>query len=103
ARDHRDVVIDHADIGALICAGLAHSIGEQLTADNNGVAACRGALDQRPDIALGDRRFDEDGADLPFYEDADKIFNLPETGLALGGDTLDAEHLIAIGAAEIVE
>jgi hypothetical protein len=52
--DRGDVVVDHAEVGALVGAGRAHGVGEQLAADGDAVVARPGALDQRLNVAVGD-------------------------------------------------
>jgi hypothetical protein len=63
-RDDRRVVVDHADIGALVGPFFAHGVGVQFAPDHDLVAAGRRPFDQGADIAVRDRAFDEDGADV---------------------------------------
>src|SRR3712207_2460362 len=86
SRDHGHVVIDHADIGALVGAWATHRIGKELATDLDRVAARRRTLDQRADVAFGDRGLDEDGADLAVDEELHDVLDLPEARLAFGRD-----------------
>ena len=52
-------MIDHADVGAFIRACRAHGIGKKFAADGDFVTTGIRSFDQRPDIFIRYRRFDE--------------------------------------------
>src|SRR5688500_12438617 len=43
--DRRDVMVDHAEIGAFVRAGRAHRVGKELAADRHLMSARLGAFD----------------------------------------------------------
>src|SRR5690606_39761405 len=52
----------------ILGAGIAHGVREELAADGHLMAAGGRALDQRHDVAVGNRGFDEDGADPAIHQ-----------------------------------
>ena len=103
AGDGGDVVIDHADVGSFVASGRPHGIRVEFAADFDFVAFGAGAFDERLDVLLGDRALDEDGGDLPFNEEIDKLTDVLESGLGLGAESLDSANFKIVGASEVVE
>ena len=98
-----DIVINHADVGALVSAGPAHRIGEELAADPHRVTARLAAFDQRLDVFVRHTRLDKDGGNLPLDEEVHELVDVRHAGLGFRADALDAAHVNVVGAAKIVE
>ena len=96
-------MVDHANVGAFVASRLSHRIREELTTNPNLMTARRRTFDQRPDISVRDRAFHEDGANVARDLQVDKLRDPNKARLTFGGDSLDPEHLEAIGLAEIVK
>ena len=78
--DGGDVVVDHADVGALVRAGIAQAVGVERAAKLHRVPACGGALDERLHALVGHARFREDGGNLALDNEVDEATYIVKAG-----------------------
>jgi len=101
--DGGDVVVDHADVGALVGAFFTHGVGEEGAADGDFVALGVGAGDEGVDVSFGDGGFDEDGFDVVFYDEVDEVFDVADACFGFCGDALDADDLVVVSSSEVAK
>src|SRR5262245_20252444 len=67
ACNHRDIVVDHANVRSLIRSRRPHRIRKQLATDRHLPTAVAGPLDNGLDVFLGNARLDKDRFDLALH------------------------------------